>query len=85
MALESFDLVTYLGIPIWLLLVISFWTIIWKGLALWKSARKNSTVWFIVLLIVNTLGILEILYIFIFSKMGKAVEKPVKTRPKKKK
>lgn len=45
------------------------WSLIWKGLALWKSARKNSQVWFIVLLIVNTLGILEILYIFLFSKI----------------
>ncbi len=40
----------------------------WKGVALWKAARNSDTVWFIVLLIVNTLAILEILYIFVFSK-----------------
>jgi methionyl-tRNA synthetase len=44
------------------------WTAIWKACALWKSARLNQKVWFIILLIVNTLGILEILYIFVFSK-----------------
>lgn len=59
-----------LATAIIILAVISIWALIWKGLALWKSAQKKSVVWFIVLLIINTLGILEILYIFIFSKMG---------------
>lgn len=44
------------------------WTIPWKGIALWKSARRVEKWWFIALLVVNTIGILEILYIFIFSK-----------------
>ena len=44
------------------------WTIPWKGVALWKSARNKHLVWFIVMLIVNTLAILEIIYIFGFSK-----------------
>lgn len=44
------------------------WTIYWKGLALWKAAKRNERGWFIALLIINTLGILEILYIYIFSK-----------------
>lgn len=44
------------------------WTLPWKGVALWRAARKNDTIWFVVLLLVNTLGILEILYIFIFNK-----------------
>lgn len=51
-----------------LLVVALVWSLIWKGIALWKAARNNSKVWFIVLLIVNTFGILEILYIYVFSK-----------------
>ncbi|MFA6006515.1 MAG: DUF5652 family protein [Candidatus Paceibacterota bacterium] len=39
-----------------------------KGIALWKAAHKNDKVWFVALLIVNTMGILEILYIYYFSK-----------------
>ncbi len=50
---------------------ITLWTIPWKGVALWIAARKKHKVWFIVLLVVNTLAILEILYIFVFSKCGK--------------
>lgn len=44
------------------------WTLAWKGVALWKAAQKEDKVWFIALLLINTLGILEILYIYIFSK-----------------
>jgi hypothetical protein len=44
------------------------WSIFWKGLALWHSARRNDYIWFIVMVIVNTLGILEIIYLFVFAK-----------------
>jgi len=63
-----------------IIIVLIIWTSIWKGIALWKSARKSSIVWFIVLLLVNTIGILEILYIFIFSKIG---EKKVSKKKKR--
>ncbi|MDE2001040.1 MAG: hypothetical protein KGI60_00555 [Patescibacteria group bacterium] len=48
--------------------LIVLWTLPWKGVALWKAARKNDQWWFIALLIINTLAALEILYIFIFSE-----------------
>ncbi len=57
--------------PTWLLSLVLIWTLIWKGLALWKSAMRKSKPWFVILLIVNTLGILEIFYIFVFSEMGR--------------
>jgi len=44
------------------------WSLAWKGLALWKSSQRREKIWFIVLLVLNTLGLLEILYLFIFSK-----------------
>lgn len=70
-----------IGIPIWLLVVIFVWSGIWKAIALWKSARNNHLVWFIVLLLVNTIGILEILYIYVFSK--KKFTKSKKPRKRK--
>ncbi len=48
--------------------LVVLWTLPWKGIALWKAAQNKQKVWFIVLFLVNTLAILEILYIFIFSK-----------------
>lgn len=34
-----------------------------KGVTLYKSARREQTVWFILLLIVNSFGILPIVYL----------------------
>ncbi len=60
----------------WLVLAAALWEFGWKGWALWRSARRNEKAWFVVLLLVNTLGILPIAYLFIFSKQpGKTVEK----------
>lgn len=49
-------------------IIVILWSMIWKGIALWKAARNKDKAWFIILLIVNTLGLLEIFYIYIFSK-----------------
>lgn len=51
-----------------LLVLLIVWTLIWKGMALWKAARAQQKAWFIVLLIINTIGILDILYLYVFSK-----------------
>jgi hypothetical protein len=50
------------------LIVLIVWTLIWKGFALWHAARNNQPVWFLVLLILNTAGVLEILYLLLFRK-----------------
>jgi hypothetical protein len=50
------------------LIIVLVWSIYWKGRALWTSARGTHMVWFIVFLLVNTVGILEILYIYVFNK-----------------
>ena len=52
----------------WILWLIILWTLPWKGVSLWKATKNNHKVWFVALLVLNTLAILEILYIFIFSK-----------------
>jgi len=56
------------GIDPRLLLLAVIWTIPWKGVALWKAARLSHMKWFIILLITNTLGILEIFYIFVITR-----------------
>ncbi len=50
------------------LAILIIWSLVWKGIALWKAARNSHKAWFVVMLIVNTAGILEIIYIFGFSK-----------------
>jgi len=39
------------------------WSLSWKGLALWHAAKRNEKWWFIGILIINTIGILEICYL----------------------
>jgi hypothetical protein len=53
-----------------IVLIVGVWSSIWKAFALWKAARKHHMAWYIVMFIVNLVGILEILYIFWFSKIG---------------
>ena len=48
--------------------LLALWSLIWKGFALWHAARNHQKAWFVALLILNTLGILEIVYIFFFRK-----------------
>ena len=45
-------------------LLVMVWSFVWKGLALWRSAKRGDMWWFIIFLVVNTLGILEIIYLF---------------------
>jgi hypothetical protein len=67
-AIPAFEMV-YLGI----ILILVFWEIFWKGIALWKAARNSQKYWFVALLILNTAGILPILYIFIFQEGKKGI------------
>ena len=51
-----------------LLPLLVLWSIGWKGWALWIAARNQHRWWFVILLVVNTLGILEIIYIYAVGK-----------------
>lgn len=53
---------------IWLMIALAVWSITWKAYALWKAAQHNDKAWFVALVILNTAGLLEIFYIFVFSK-----------------
>ena len=48
--------------------ILTLWALVWKGIALWKAARNGEKWWYIALLVINTVGLLEIVYIFFFSK-----------------
>lgn len=51
-----------------IIIIAVLWTIPWKAVALWRAARNGDKAWFIILFLVNTLAILEIIYIFFLSK-----------------
>ena len=53
---------------------LSIWSLVWKGIALWRAAKHSQRNWFIVILVLNTIGLLEILYLFRFCKKRMTVE-----------
>jgi hypothetical protein len=78
---KSFMFGPLANMPVFLMVLVAFWTVLWKGLALWKSSQAKQKYWFIALLIVNSLGILPIIYLAFFQS-NKLKPKP-KPKPKK--
>jgi methionyl-tRNA synthetase len=54
---------------LFLILIAALWSLFWKGAALWRAARNGDGAWFVVMLLINTLGILELIYLFGVSKV----------------
>jgi len=57
--------------PLWLIclfFLILLWSAVWKAIALWKAGRNNQLGWFVALFIINTAGLLEIIYLLAFQK-----------------
>lgn len=54
-----------------LVVILIVWSLAWKGYALWIAAHKGSKPWFILLLLVNSIGILDIVYIYLVAKRKK--------------
>lgn len=48
--------------------LIAIWVLFWKGCSLWIASKNNQKWWFLALLIINTLGILELIFIFFVAK-----------------
>lgn len=77
------ELAQQAGVSAWMLVVLILWTAFWKLFGLWKSARNNHIVWFIVIALVNTVGILPIIYIFGISRMNFEQEEGESSRKEK--
>ncbi len=58
------------GMNPYLLTSIVLWTLPWKAWALWLSARRGDIWWFLAMVAISTLGILEIIYIFLIAKQS---------------
>jgi methionyl-tRNA synthetase len=56
-----------------LLIPIIIWALFWKGMALWRAARLKQAGWYIALLIINTVGIFEIIYLIATNRRYKEI------------
>ena len=68
--LQDFPLLASIppAVFIGLLVVLAAWTLVIKAFALWHAARNGQRIWFVALLVLNTLGILELVYLLAFRK-----------------
>lgn len=64
----------------WVIALLVIWVLPWKIYSIWLAVRKGDKKWFIALLIVNTFGILEIIYIFYVAKKSWTDVKALFTR-----
>ncbi len=65
------DLLSNTPPPPLIYLAMLAWSLFWKGLALWKASKYDQKVWFVALfalMLINTLGIVDIIYLFGFAK-----------------
>lgn len=80
-AWEAFGTFGLIALPI--LAVLMLLVVALKGYALWLAARRGEKWWFIALLVVNTMGILELVYIFAFAKRKDTKELETTVVPEK--
>ena len=51
-----------------IIVILAIWDGVWKLIALWKAARNGDLGWFICIAIINTVGILPIIYVLTHRK-----------------
>lgn len=64
-----------------LLAILSVWELVWKGFGLWHSSQYRQKGWFIAILLLNTAGLLPIIYLLWFKPKRKR-ETPLKSATK---
>lgn len=65
---------------IWVLVII--WDVVWRGIAMWRTAQQKKKIWFVVLLLINSVGILPLIYL-LFIEKGEVFGKKKKSKKKK--
>jgi len=64
----AFDIASIMAATPWWWIPLIIWEAIWKGIAMWKAARHSQLKWFIAILVINSVGILPIVYLKFFQK-----------------
>ena len=49
---------------LFILIPLIIWEVYWKYYALWIAAKKSDKGWFLALLIINSIGLLPIYYLY---------------------
>ncbi len=60
--------------------ILLIWSVAWKLVSLWKSARHGQKIWFAVLFLINSVGILDLIYLFFFQRNDSFITDILKKR-----
>lgn len=63
----TFNLNEIINNPV-LFAIFLIWSLVWKGIALWHAAGNKQKVWYILILVLNTMGLLEITYLILLRR-----------------
>jgi hypothetical protein len=66
---------TWLGSSLLVFVPLIIWETVWKGIACYKAGTHKQGWWFFWMFILNTVGILPILYILFFQKKEEQMPK----------
>ncbi|MBK9285276.1 MAG: hypothetical protein IPM51_13325 [Sphingobacteriaceae bacterium] len=55
-----------------IIILLALWELTWKLIAMWKAGRNNQLGWFICLALINTAGILPIIYLVMQKNASRA-------------
>lgn len=69
--------ILYFIIP---LVLFALLDVVLRGVSLWKSAQRKQKVWFIALLLVNSVGVLPAIYLYLNRKVAKDAKKSSKKK-----
>lgn len=70
-----FEALALLGAGFIFLILALIWEMIWKGIALWYAARNDHLGWYVAILVVNSLGILPMIYLILYAKKKQTAKK----------
>lgn len=59
-----------LGIGIFILVL---WEAFWKGIGLWKSAKKGDLLWFAAIFLINLFGLIPLFYLWRTKQLNPAI------------
>jgi len=57
------------------IVILSMWELVWKAFGLWHSAKNDDKLWFVLIMVLNTAGILPIVYLLTKTKFFKKKKK----------
>jgi len=78
--MDNINLLNHSSLPSWMIptiLILAIWDGIWKVVAMWRAARNGQLAWFICIALLNTLGILPIIYLLTNKKKESVQESKI--------